>query len=93
MVSGNALKNGINTLGCPSVSMFVNDNNFFDVNINYMIDCELFFTLYNKYGKPHIIEDKILVIRNWFGNLDKDMAQNKKLLENDIQYLNQRKIK
>jgi glycosyltransferase involved in cell wall biosynthesis len=55
------LLNGVNTIGCPSVGMFPKDN-FFDTNVIYMIDCELWYHLFKKYGQPKILNEIGIII-------------------------------
>jgi len=58
---GKCLLMGVNTIGCPSVGVFPRDN-YFDTNVKYVIDCELWYNLLNKYGAPAIIDDKPMCV-------------------------------
>jgi len=49
--------------GCPSVSFFINENNFFDENLIMINDLEIHNRLYKKYGEPYIISDICITIR------------------------------
>lgn len=47
---------GVNTIGSPSVVAFENDNPLlFDENLSWLLDCELYGRLYERYGEPTII--------------------------------------
>ena len=81
---------GINTIGCPSVVMFVNDNNFFDNKVLFEIDCELFYMLNKKYGKPSVIKDALVCIRQGDKNLTVTMGNNDILLKNDVKYIKEK---
>ncbi len=53
----------LESIGCPSVSFFVNDNNFFDENFVIMNDADIHFRLAKKYGQPIIISQTCITIR------------------------------
>jgi len=50
-------------VGCPSVSFFINDNNFFDENLIIVNDFDMHYRLQKKYGNPLIINDVCITIR------------------------------
>ena len=55
---------GVNTISSPSVLSFKKDNGcFFDENLIMLMDCEMYYQLYLKYGKPTIIEDILITNR------------------------------
>lgn len=56
---------GINSIGSPSCSLFPKGF-FFDTEVKYMIDCELYYRLYTTLGSPQILD--ILSIGNGIGN-------------------------
>jgi glycosyltransferase involved in cell wall biosynthesis len=58
---GKHLLNGVNYIGCPSVAL-IPKNEYFDTEVIYMIDCELWYRMYIKYGYPGILEDYRIVI-------------------------------
>lgn len=61
---------GINSIGEPSVSFFINDGIFFDENLIWINDCEIYYRLFHTYGPPSIIADKYYVaIRRWDGSV------------------------
>jgi len=55
---------GINTISCPSVLTFRNENPLLlDESLNWLVDVEYYKRLYNRYGLPFIIEDICTVNR------------------------------
>lgn len=55
---------GVNTISSPSVLSFVNDNPFFfDEKLVMLMDCELYYQLYIRYGQPTIIADCLITNR------------------------------
>ena len=60
-IDGKHLLDGINSIGCPSVGL-IPKGELIDVNITYMIDCELWYRMFIKYGHPGIIEDDYPII-------------------------------
>lgn len=49
---------GKNTIGSPSVVAFENnDPLLFDENMSWLLDCELYGRLYDRYGLPTILEE------------------------------------
>lgn len=54
---------GKNTIGSPSVVAFENDNPLlFDENLSWLLDCELYGRLYDRYGEPTILNDLDIAI-------------------------------
>ena len=50
------IRGGRNTIGSPSVIAFENDNpEFFDEQLSWLLDCDLYYRLYERYGEPTII--------------------------------------
>jgi glycosyltransferase involved in cell wall biosynthesis len=55
---------GINTISSPSVLSFKNvDVCLFDEKLTMLMDCEMYYQLYIKYGLPKIIEDYLITNR------------------------------
>lgn len=52
-----ALRQGINTIGSPSVIAFRNSNNppLFDENMSWLLDVDFYLRLYDEFGPPKII--------------------------------------
>jgi len=47
------IKEGANTIGSPSVLAFVNDDPLlFDETLSWVLDCDLYQRLYERYGEP-----------------------------------------
>jgi hypothetical protein len=51
----------VNTIGCPSVGL-IPKGELIDVDVTYMIDCELWYRLFNKFGYPGIVNDHNIII-------------------------------
>lgn len=70
------IKNGKNTISAPSVVTISNDSiEYFDETLIWMMDCDYYKRLYEKYGSPYILSDKIVFISqhknqisNWLDN-------------------------
>jgi glycosyltransferase involved in cell wall biosynthesis len=77
---------GINSIGSPSCSLFPK-NFIFDVNVQYMIDCEIFYNLYTTLGSPGILKE--LSIGNGIGShqLTSQLKdQYSEMMEHDVKY-------
>ena len=53
-VNGKHLLDGSNSIGCPSVGL-IPKGELIDVKVTYMIDCELWYRMFIKYGHPGIV--------------------------------------
>lgn len=54
---------GINTIGSPSVLTMKNEDPLlFDEKMSWLLDCELYWRMYNKYGPPKILNDINVII-------------------------------
>ena len=54
---------GLNTIGSPSVLTMKNDDPLlFDENLSWLLDCDLYQRLYDKYGQPTILNDINVII-------------------------------
>jgi hypothetical protein len=49
-------------LGCPSVSFFVNDDNFYDENLIIINDSDMHIRLGRKYGDPILIDEYCVTV-------------------------------
>jgi len=57
------VKAGENTIGSPSVISIENkDPLLFDENLNWLLDCELYGRLFERYGEPTLINDLNVVM-------------------------------
>ena len=55
---------GTNTISSPSVLSFRNDNPcLFDEELTMLMDCEMYYQLYIRYGAPKIISDCLITNR------------------------------
>lgn len=86
-VDGTHLLDGRNSIGCPSVGL-IPSGELIDVNITYMIDCELWYRMFIKYGHPGIIGGGYpIVIGAGDHQLTAQLRNKMKfMLENDKQY-------
>ena len=83
---GTHLIKGINTIGCPSVVMMPKDI-FFDTNVEYMIDCELWYRLFRKFGLPLVVDGYGLTIGVGDHTLSNHLANKyDEMLRKDITY-------
>lgn len=54
---------GVNTIGSPSVVSFENnDPLLFDEKMSWLLDCDLYARLYERYGEPTLVNDLDIVI-------------------------------
>jgi len=52
------LRMGVNTIGSPSVVAFENEDPLlFDENLSWLLDCDLYARLYERYGKPRLLNN------------------------------------
>lgn len=59
---------GVNTISSPSVLAFRNKPNIlFDENLVLLMDCEMYYQMYLRYGSPYILED-VLVTNRYHNN-------------------------
>ena len=57
------LLDGVNTMGNPSCLSFLRSHKqYFDEDIVYIVDCELYYRLHLLYGDPGIIEDQLVFL-------------------------------
>ena len=57
------VKRGVNTIGSPSVLAFRNKYPLlFNESLTWVLDCELYGRLYDKFGYPGIIEESLVAI-------------------------------
>lgn len=56
---------GVNTISSPSVLSFIQGTNiFFDENLEMLMDCEIYYNLYSKFGLPYVIKDTLITNRS-----------------------------
>ena len=57
------VKNGENTIGSPSVIAFENKEPLlFDEEMSWLLDCDYYHRLYQRYGEPTIVDDLSVII-------------------------------
>ena len=86
-VDGKHLLEGINSIGCPSVGL-IPKGDLIDVNVTYMIDCELWYRMFLKYGQPGIVEGGHPIVIGVGDHQLTDQLRSKFniMLDNDKQY-------
>ena len=78
---------GNNTIGSPSVVAIENNNPLlFDENMSWLLDVDYYTRLYNRYGKPTLVNDLNVVIGVGEHQMSKIILDSEKLLEHD--YIN-----
>jgi hypothetical protein len=61
---------GDNTMGCPSgITLKNEDLIFFDEDLNWLMDCDYYTKMKNKFGVPSVLEDITVVNRTWGNRL------------------------
>lgn len=58
------MSSGVNTIGSPSVLMMKNEKDLprFDENLQWLVDCDYYQRMYDKYGEPNLLNDINVVI-------------------------------
>jgi hypothetical protein len=73
---------GKNTVGSPSVVAFENDNPLlFDESLSFMLDCDLYVRLYERYGEPTLLQSLDTVIGIHDGQMTNLMSLEEKYKE------------
>jgi glycosyltransferase involved in cell wall biosynthesis len=82
---------GINTLGPPSSTVFLNDDNYFDENLIWFIDTEFYTRMKKKYGDPTILKSRIPigVVTTWSGQTTNTKIT-PKLIEKELNYVKEK---
>jgi glycosyltransferase involved in cell wall biosynthesis len=67
---------GNNRISSPSVLSFVNseDKLLFDTDFVWLMDCDYYYRMYQKYGKPYYLKSTNVVNRHWGGQLTKTLS-------------------
>lgn len=87
---GNRLLYGENTIGCPSVGLIPKDE-YFDTDVKYMIDCELWYRMYKKYGSPGILREYKITIGTGNHTLTNQLInKQREMILSDIDYCNKK---
>jgi glycosyltransferase involved in cell wall biosynthesis len=79
---------GINTIGPPTVTAFLNDNNYFDENLLWFMDIEFYHRMMIKYGHPTILKcnDPIATVTTWSGQTT-ETSINQALIDKETNYI------
>lgn len=87
----NKIIQSVNTIGSPSNLTIKNKQvEFFDENLIWVMDCDYYVRLYNKFGNPHIIEECLIYIiqhEKQVTNLISEEIKNKEEKELKKKYL------
>lgn len=78
---------GENTFGCPSIMFFVNDENLFDEELIWLMDCEFLYRLIQKYGDPSIIEEYLVSVRIWDKSVSSQVRENREITDKEKEYV------
>jgi glycosyltransferase involved in cell wall biosynthesis len=64
---------GNNRISSPSVLSFINseDKELFDPSFIWLMDCDYYYRMYQKYGEPFYLKSTNVVNRHWSGQLTK----------------------
>ncbi len=65
---------GVNTLGMPSVVMFPNTGMLFDEDLIWLMDCEFYVRLRERYGKPILCDLPLILVRLWPNSVTETLA-------------------
>lgn len=80
---------GNNKLGSPSSLTILNDNPMlFDENMTWLLDCDYYKRMHEKYGEPVIIDEANVIIEKGDHQMTNIMGNERKLLEED--YMNKK---
>ena len=87
---GKHLIKGINFVGCPSVGL-IPRNEYFDTEVLYMIDCELWYRMFITYGYPGVLKDYKIAVGVGDHTLTSQWeSKYNELLYKDIEYCNKK---
>ena len=80
----NNICTGNNTIGSPSVLTIKNENPLlFDENMTWLLDCDYYYRLYEKYGEPTILKDINVTMGLHDGQATHTMGEERKCLEQE----------
>lgn len=65
---------GNNSYGCPSAVVFRTTELRFDEELIWLMDCEFYARMYQKYGYPSFMADVAVGIREWDGQVSNTTA-------------------
>jgi len=74
---------GYNSIGAPTAVMFRKNHLAFDENLIWLMDCEFYFRLLQKFGPPAIVAEPLAVQTLWPGQLTHQIGEDVKRREAD----------
>lgn len=80
----NDIQTGNNKLGSPSCLTFRNrfaDNLLFDENMSWLLDCDYYRRMYDRFGEPKIVDGACVTIGEGDHQMTKILTDNEKLAE------------
>lgn len=79
------IRQGLNTIGSPSVIAFENkDPLLFDERLNWLLDCELYARLFERYGEPTILNEIGVVLGIHEGQMTNILTPEEKQAEYEL---------
>jgi glycosyltransferase involved in cell wall biosynthesis len=78
------IKNGVNTFGSPSVCFFRKDENYFNNDLVWLMDCEFYEHMFRKYKFPYVINKISVGIRIWGDSYSYHISDDIKHKEEEI---------
>lgn len=83
------IETGNNKLGSPSALTILNDNPLlFDENMTWLLDCDYYKRMYEKYGEPVIIDEANVIIEKGDHQMTNTMGN--EIKRNEEQYMKQK---
>lgn len=79
------IREGVNTIGSPSVVAFANDSpDLFDVHMSWVLDIDLYARLLKRYGAPTILDTPNVIIGIHPGQMTNLMTNEEKCREEQL---------
>lgn len=77
---------GNNRISSPSVLSFINsqDKLLFDPDFVWLMDCDYYYRMYQKYGNPYYLKTTNVVNRHWVGQLTKTLPSERMEYEHKL---------
>lgn len=76
---------GFNRISAPTAVAFPNDDMLFDEHLNWLMDCEFYYRLKERYGEPLVLDDAVVGIVEWGKMESKRISREDKYI--DIDYV------
>lgn len=85
IVDKTSLVMGRNTMGAPSCIIYENHGDLsFDTNLIWLMDCDFYYSLFEKYGVPHLVKNLCVSVREWGGRVTDTLATQTVRKQEDI---------